>query len=129
MRILCADDDPMLLDITREFLSSKGFEVELAGFAAPEALEMIKKTHYDALVSDYQMPNIDGIQLLKHLRAIPNNIPFILFTGRGREELAIEALNSGPITISKREENPGHSSQNFRIMCRGQWNDVSLNPN
>ena len=59
MRILCADDDPMLLDITREFLSSKGFEVELAGSAA-EALEMIKKTHYDALVSDYQMPNIDG---------------------------------------------------------------------
>jgi PAS domain S-box-containing protein len=94
MRILCTDDDPMLLDIAMEFLSSNGFEVELAGSAA-EALEMIKKTHYDALVSDYQMPNIDGIQLLKHLRAIPNNIPFILFTGRGREELAIEALNSG----------------------------------
>jgi PAS domain S-box-containing protein len=94
MRILYTDDDPMLLDITREFLSTNGFEVEVANSAA-EALDMIMKSHYDALVSDYQMPNIDGIQLLKHLRAMPNSIPFILFTGKGREEIAIEALNSG----------------------------------
>ncbi|MGD0816798.1 MAG: response regulator [Methanomassiliicoccales archaeon] len=94
MRILYADDDPMFLEITREFLSTNGVEVEVASSAA-EALEMINKSHYDALVSDYQMPNIDGIQLLSQLRSMHNNIPFILFTGRGREDLAIEALNSG----------------------------------
>jgi len=94
MRILCVDDDPILLDITKEFLTTDGFEVELAS-SATEALEMMEKSHYDALVSDFQMPSIDGIELLKHLRAMFNNIPFILFTGRGREELAIEALNSG----------------------------------
>lgn len=94
MRILCVDDDPILLDITKEFLSTDGFEVEIAG-SAIEALDMMDRSHFDALVSDFQMPCIDGIELLKRLRASFNNIPFILFTGRSREELAIEALNSG----------------------------------
>ena len=94
MRILCVDDDPIVLDITKEFLSANGFEVELAN-SATEALEMLDKSPYDALVSDFQMPMIDGIELLKHLRSRLNTIPFILFTGRGREELAIEALNCG----------------------------------
>lgn len=94
MRILCVDDDPILLDITKEFLITDGFEVEIAG-SALEAMEMMEKSHFDALVSDFQMPCIDGIELLKRLRAKYNNIPFILFTGRSREELAIEALNSG----------------------------------
>ena len=95
MRILCVDDDPMVLDITKEFLSANGFDVELAN-SATEALEMLDNSPYDALVSDFQMPKFDGIELLKHLeRSSCNTIPFILFTGRGREELAIEALNSG----------------------------------
>ena len=94
MRVLYTDDDPMLLDIASEFLRANGFEVEVANSAA-EALEMLRRSHYDALVSDYQMPNIDGIELLRHLRSMADNIPFILFTGKGREELAIEALNSG----------------------------------
>ena len=51
--------------------------------------------NYDAIVSDYQMPGEDGIDFLKSLRSVKNNIPFILFTGKGREEVVIEALNSG----------------------------------
>lgn len=94
MKILYVEDDPLLLDITKEFLCSYGITVDVAS-SALEALDKIAATRYDALVSDYQMPNFDGIQLLKHLRGIPNNIPFILFTGKGREEIAIEALNSG----------------------------------
>ncbi|HEY3419528.1 MAG TPA: response regulator [Methanomassiliicoccales archaeon] len=106
MRILCTDDDPMLLDVTQEFLSTNGFEVDVA-YSAAEALQKMEKTHYDALVSDYQMPDLDGIQLLKHLRALPNNIPFILFTGRGREEIAIEALNSGADYYIQKGGEPG----------------------
>ena len=50
---------------------------------------------YDAIISDYQMPGMDGIQFLKEVPNSGNMIPFILFTGRGREEIAIQALNEG----------------------------------
>ena len=59
------------------------------------ALERIRSSYYDAIISDYQMPAMDGIQLLKALRDSGDRTPFILFTGRGREEVAIEALNHG----------------------------------
>jgi DNA-binding NtrC family response regulator len=50
---------------------------------------------YDAMVSDYQMPVMDGHKLLKESRSRDNNLPFLLFTGRGREDVAIEALDNG----------------------------------
>ncbi len=63
--------------------------------SAPAALEILKKRSYDAIVSDYQMPEMDGIAFLKIVRTIDPTLPFIIFTGRGREEVVIEALNSG----------------------------------
>jgi DNA-binding NarL/FixJ family response regulator len=50
---------------------------------------------YDVVVSDYAMPQMDGISFLKTVRDGDPEIPFILFTGRSREEVAIEALNFG----------------------------------
>lgn len=94
MKILYAEDEQLMQDITKEFLELDSIDVDIAG-SAIEAIDMLKENHYDALVSDYQMPGMDGIQLLKYLRSRSNNIPFILFTGRGREEIVIEALNSG----------------------------------
>jgi len=64
-------------------------------FSAQEALQSLDQKAYDVIVSDYQMPGMDGIQLLKSLRSTGNPIPFILFTGKGREEVVIEALNNG----------------------------------
>ena len=64
-------------------------------FTVREARDVLSKIRYDAVVSDYQMPCEDGIQFLKSLRASGDRTPFILFTGRGREEVVIEALNSG----------------------------------
>ncbi len=55
----------------------------------------LKMTSYDAIVSDYQMPEIDGIGFLKWVRESLGDIPFILFTGKGREDVVIEAINNG----------------------------------
>src|SRR5208337_621723 len=70
------------------------FSVEIIT-SAPAALALLGTKTYDAIVSDYQMPGMDGIGFLKRVRASGNTIPFILFTGRGREEVVIQALNEG----------------------------------
>jgi PAS domain S-box-containing protein len=93
--ILAVDDEKDLCVLTKEFLESSGnVEVDIVGSVA-EAREAIAIRVYDAIVSDYQMPEEDGIQFLKSLRATGDMTPFILFTGKGREEVAIEAINNG----------------------------------
>ncbi|MGD0818556.1 MAG: PAS domain S-box protein [Methanomassiliicoccales archaeon] len=95
IKVLYVDDEPNLRDIVKIFLEQSG-EIKLE--AVPSVLEAeqaLLVDRYDAIISDYQMPEMTGIEFLKRLRSKNNNIPFILFTGRGREEVVIEALNSG----------------------------------
>ena len=61
---------------------------------------------YDVVISDYEMPQKDGLQFLTELRKQNNNIPFILFTGKGREEVAIKALNLGADGYYNKQGNP-----------------------
>ena len=60
-----------------------------------EAFQKMGQKKYDAVISDYEMPRQNGLTFLKLLREQQNNIPFVLFTGKGREDVAIEALNLG----------------------------------
>jgi len=95
LRVLYVDDEPSLLDIGKMFLEKGGaFSIDTLT-SAIVALDQLKTVRYDAIISDYQMPEMDGITFLKQLKASGNNTPFIIFTGRGREEVVIEALNSG----------------------------------
>lgn len=94
-RILYVDDEPGLLEIGKIFLEDGGrFSVDTLT-SATDALAVLSTHAYDAIISDYQMPGMDGIGFLKNVRSQGNNIPFILFTGRGREEIVILALNEG----------------------------------
>ena len=93
--ILYVDDEEMFLEIAKEYLERSGdlaIDTANSGYAAMEKLE---SGSYEAIISDYQMPVLTGIDLLKYIRRKDPQIPFLLFTGRGREEVAIEALNNG----------------------------------
>jgi PAS domain S-box-containing protein len=93
--ILYVDDETGLLEIGKLFLEQGDqFSVDTAA-SAPDALSLIPAKDYDAIVSDYQMPDMDGITFLTEVRSRFGHIPFILFTGKGREEVMIEALNRG----------------------------------
>ncbi len=95
VRVLYVDDEQGLLAISKIFLERDGsFTVDTCT-SAREALERLKTERYDAIVSDYQMPEMDGIGFLKQLKISENTTPFIIFTGKGREEVVIEALNEG----------------------------------
>jgi PAS domain S-box-containing protein len=95
LHILHVDDDRCFLEVSKQILTMENnFEVEGA-LSVDEAFEKLEKRAYDAVVSDYEMPMKNGLQFLKELREKKNDVPFILFTGKGREEVAIQALNWG----------------------------------
>ena len=70
------------------------FEIDDA-CCVDEAFKKLVTESYDVVVSDYEMPIKNGLQFLQELREQKNDIPFILFTGKGREEVVIKALNLG----------------------------------
>jgi PAS domain S-box-containing protein len=95
IRVLHVDDEVGFLDLVGFFLKREGdFEVDTTS-TAESALEKMQSENYDAVVVDYSLPGMDGIELLKILRAKGLQIPFVLFTGKGKEETAVQALNCG----------------------------------
>ncbi|MEI6294006.1 MAG: response regulator, partial [Methanomicrobiales archaeon] len=95
LRVLYVDDEQDLLDISKLFLEESGnFSVTTID-SAPAAISLLSREKFDAIISDYQMPEMDGIQFLIEVRAKFGKIPFILFTGKGREEIVIQAINNG----------------------------------
>jgi PAS domain S-box-containing protein len=93
--ILYIDDEPALVEIAAHYLKkTQDITVDTAP-TITAAWKLLAQHRYDAIISDYSLPDSDGITLLKTLRERNDATPFILFTGRGREEVVIEALNHG----------------------------------
>jgi PAS domain S-box-containing protein len=93
--VLCVDDDSAILELTKIFLEEPGELTVTTALSAREALKIMETNRFDAIVSDYQMPGMDGMEFLKAVRGLKPSLPFILFTGKGREEVVIEAFNNG----------------------------------
>jgi PAS domain S-box-containing protein len=95
LRILHVDDDIGFLEVSKQILEMEDkFEIDNTT-STEEAFQKLGKQSYDAIVSDYEMPSKNGLQFLKELREQGSTIPFAIFTGKSREEVAIKALNLG----------------------------------
>lgn len=96
IRVLHVDDDPGFADLTATYLSREceSMVVDTAP-DADEAIQQLRSNTYDCVVSDYNMPETDGLSLLRTVRSEFEHLPFILFTGRGSEEVASKAISAG----------------------------------
>ncbi|MBI5549075.1 MAG: PAS domain S-box protein [Deltaproteobacteria bacterium] len=95
IQVLLVDDELDLLAVAKEFLELDAELHVRTESSAGQALESIARDLPHVVVSDFQMPHMDGIELLKQVRSKYRDLPFILFTGRGREAIVIDALNHG----------------------------------
>jgi CheY-like chemotaxis protein len=97
-RILAVDDQEDARDLLRLILENAGAEVTTAS-SAPEALELLRRTTYDALIADLGMPQMDGLELIRRVRQTlstpANEVPAAALTAYARSDDRISAVASG----------------------------------
>jgi len=107
VRILHVEDNPRAIQITHLYLKGQNNNFKITSvLSAEQALEKLEMENFEVVISDYEMPEMNGIELLEELRKKGNKIPFIILTGKGKEKEAIEALNKGVDRYIKKGGNP-----------------------
>lgn len=92
--ILVIDDEKAIRNTLKDILSFEGFEVEEAADGL-EGLEMIKAKDYDCILCDVKMPKMDGLEVLDKVKEIKPDIPFVVISGHGNIETAVDAVKKG----------------------------------
>lgn len=108
IKILHVDDEGSHLEFTKIFLEELDEGVVVDSATNPkEALELQERNSYDCIVSDYKMLSMDGIELAQKVRE-RSNVPFILYTGQGSEDVAEQAFEAGIDDYIRKESDPSH---------------------
>jgi len=107
IRVLYVDDEPDQIEFVKRFLEMEdpGLHVDTA-LSATEALQKLREP-YDCVISDYVMPDMDGLELCRRIREM-RRVPFILYTGQGSEEVAEAAFAAGVDDYIRKEIDPSH---------------------
>ncbi len=92
--ILVIDDERAIRNTLKDILSFEGFEVEEAADGA-EGLEMIKAKDYNCILCDVKMPKMDGIEVLEQVKELKPDVPFVVISGHGNIETAVDAVKKG----------------------------------
>ncbi|UPV73998.1 GAF domain-containing protein [Halorussus limi] len=104
IRVLHVDDDSDFADLVETYLERERERIAVTtANTGREALELLEDEEFDCIVSDYNMSEMDGLELLDAVREEHSDRPFILFTGRGSEEIASEAISDGVTEYLQKE--------------------------
>ena len=102
---MVVEDNKSVQEMLKSILSEKGYAVKTADDAA-DAMLLLKKENFHLVISDLQLPGVNGIELLKKIK--PLNIPFILLTAFGSIELAVEAMKAGAFDFVSKPVDPDY---------------------
>lgn len=123
INVLHVDDEQAQVELSVEFFerADTEFNVETAT-STEEGLEVLDREDVDCIISDYDMPGMDGLEFFEAVSAEYPGVPFILFTGKGNEEVASEAVSAG---VTDYIEKGGNADQYDRLVDRVREVDVS----
>jgi DNA-binding NtrC family response regulator len=100
-RILVVDDEDSMCQYLSILLQKEGYEVQTVNSGAA-ALKLIESSPVDVVMTDIQMPRMDGIQLLKGIKALDPTTPVIIMTAYASEQSAIDAVNLGAFSYMQK---------------------------
>src|SRR5919108_1690950 len=106
-RILIVDDEPLNLDLLDQELADMGHITERA-MDGSEALAKLDTANPDLVLLDYQMPGMNGIEVLKQIRKRDENLPVVIITAYGTIERAVEAIKAGADDFITKPFDPEH---------------------
>jgi len=105
--VLLVDDEPDFAHLVAEQLSAGNGDLAVdVSTDAESAFDRLSGSEYHCVVSDYEMPGTDGLELLETVREHRPELPFILFTGKGSEEIASEAISAGVTEYMQKTTDP-----------------------
>jgi excisionase family DNA binding protein len=93
-RVLVVDDEQTIRDLLSRTLMLADYEVDVAP-NGQVALDRMRITNYDLLITDLRMPTVDGLSVIREARRLKSDIPVLIVTGYSTEASAIEAINLG----------------------------------
>ncbi len=111
-RVLVVDDEEDILQLFTELLQRWGYEAVTARNGV-EALDKFRSQQIDLIVSDLKMPEMDGLELLQHIRSIDSRVPILVLTGYPTVETAVKAIQEGAYDYLMKPVNP--EELRFRI--------------
>ncbi|CCQ34019.1 Signal-transducing histidine kinase protein [Halorhabdus tiamatea SARL4B] len=121
IRVLHVDDEPDLAAVTGEYLQREDDRITVGTAAsASEGLDELAEETVDCVVSDYDMPGQDGIEFLETVREEYPDLPFILYTGKGSEAVASDAIGAGVTDYLQKESGADH----YRLLANRIVNAV-----
>ena len=122
IRVLHVDDEPDLSDMVATFLEREDDRLTVCtATSANEGLETIDEADVDCIVSDYDMPSTNGIEFLEAVRESHPELPFILYTGKGSEEVAADAISAGVTDYLQKDR----GTEQYAILANRITNAVS----
>lgn len=131
MRVLFIDDEEGVRDLAKEYLEGENPDMEVwTASSGTQALSMLEEESFDVIVADYMMSGMDGLEILDYLRSREYDIPFILLTARGMEEVAMRALNLGADRYLKKVPDPNQQYQQLTeaIVDVAETSRTTFNP-
>lgn len=110
LKILAVDDNKNFIELLeRKLRLHSDKEIHIECFTDPEeALNQVKENYYDAIIVDYRMPDMDGLELLKKVRNENSIIPFIIETNDYRPEMERKAYTKGATAVMRKSSEDEH---------------------
>jgi len=93
-KILIIDDEDFILQLSKDILTKSRYEVKTTSDGR-EAIRFLEKDRFDLILTDIKMPNINGLDIIRHVRVNNKEIPIIVITGHGTLDIAIDSLRLG----------------------------------
>ncbi len=129
LRLLIVDDDENSIFLTKNYLNTLDPRLIIhSSSSAIEALEKLAAMDFDVVISDYNMPELNGLELLMELRKEQNFVPFVIFTGSGNAEIVLQGQNLGVDSYQVKTGDPEAVYKNLLKIVR-KAGDLAIEEN